>query len=209
MKKLSVFIITIALVGSIFTGVAKAQEVPKIGFNIQSADHTLVQQYISLLMQLVKILQAQLAQLQAEQAQTRAIVDTLATSTQSVPSTMPALAPIQAPAIVSGGSSPSTPEVVAPAPITQNMDNYYPQVVLTASSTSGKVGDKVLLSWNVSAQGATRFECSASGDWYGDVEASGSREVELTKQGVMSFTLNCKALPGNYAGSAKVEVSVQ
>lgn len=218
MKKINVFFITLALVGSIFFGsVAKAQTVEPGVSNLQSAYTVLMRQYVSLLMQLLKQLQAQLADLQAKQAETRAIVDNLASSTPQIAATSTVLTPEPSYTGVSGGQAVNTPEVVAPAPIeplpmptqpVDNFDQYKPVIVLNASQLSGNVGDKITLSWSVSAQGATRFDCSGSGDWGGEKDAVGQQEIELTKQGVMSFTLYCKALPGNYANSATITVQV-
>jgi len=224
MKKIIVFFITLALVGSIFFGnVAKAQDP---GFNVQTADQVLLQKYVSLLMQLIQLLQQRLAELTAQQNATQALTQALAekiasstapVSSSSVISTQEPVistqnSPVSSPVQSSGSGSVTTPEVVAPAqntPIMDEYEQYKPVITFTASAMSGKVGDKITLSWSVTAQGATRYECSASGAWYGDKAASGSEEIELTQAGTMSFVLSCKALPGNYANSATLGVSVQ
>lgn len=220
MKKTIVFFITLALVGSIFFGnVAKAQDP---GFNVQTADQVLLQKYVSLLMQLIQLLQQRLAELTAQQnatqALTQALAEKIASSTAPVASSSvistqePVISTQSAPVQSSGSGSVTTPEVVAPAqntPIMDDYDKYKPVITFTASAMSGKVGDKITLSWSVTAQGATRYECSASGSWSGDKAESGSEEVELTQAGTMSFVLSCKALPGNYANSATLGVSVQ
>jgi len=83
-----------------------------------------------------------------------------------------------------GGGSSATPITVTPPPV---VTPPAPTVTISASQKNAAVAQSITLSWS----GTNNTNCSASGNWTGQLAVSGSQTVTLSTAGSNTYTITC------------------
>ena len=89
-----------------------------------------------------------------------------------------------------GGESASPAPPPTPSPTTS----------ISADPTTVYVGNSTTLTWS----STDSTSCTASGDWEGSKSSSGNEDVQITKEGLSTFTITCSNSSGSSSSSAEV-----
>ena len=91
-----------------------------------------------------------------------------------------------------GGGGESAPPAPPPTPS--------PTTTISADPTSVYLGNSTTLTWS----STDSTSCTASGDWEGSKSSSGNEDVQITKEGLSTFTITCTNSSGSSSSSAEV-----
>jgi len=91
-----------------------------------------------------------------------------------------------------GGGGESAPPAPPPTP--------NPTTSISADPTSVYIGNSTTLTWS----STDSTSCTASGDWEGSKSSSGNEDVQITKEGLSTFTITCTNSSGSSSSSAEV-----
>jgi len=91
-----------------------------------------------------------------------------------------------------GGGGESAPPAPPPTP--------NPTTSISADPTSVYIGNSTTLTWS----STDSTSCTASGDWEGSKSSSGNEDVQITKEGLSTFTITCTNSSGSSSSSTEV-----
>lgn len=200
MKKIVFLCVIVAMVFSPMASVKAEGLTAPVGATqeqIQALYQSLMQQLVALLMEQLADLRAQLAEVQRVQSEAKA-----APVVQSVVPVQPAQQ--VAPVVTQPIEQPTAPVVTAPV----ISENFYPQIAITAATTTVAVGTEVSIEWSAaSLRQDTQCKVNRKDVEFGEPKDRGVYKFTPQAPGEYPVEVSCVAIPGNFAGSKKVTVT--